>query len=88
MSDQQTPEMLYNKLVDAYTQQEALKDAIKTIKQDFTYHEEHNSKGLPKEDVGLIDKSAKTWVLNNFEEQDEKWNMFANMYKELTNYDE
>lgn len=80
---QQIEKDLYNRLLDLYIEQEALKDAVKNAKSDNTYHEDDNPKGLQKDVVAAIDASAKASIKNNFEELQEKFTLFQEKYSEL-----
>lgn len=37
----------------------ALQEDLKELKSEFTYHQDHNTQGLDKEEVGKVMKAAK-----------------------------
>ena len=83
-----TEENLNKRLIQIYTEIETLKSDAKQIREDFTYSEELNTKGLHKETVKLVDAAAKIYVANNYEEKRAKTLEVFDKYTELNGYDQ
>jgi len=83
-----TEENLNKRLIQIYTEIETLKSDAKQIREDFTYSEELNTKGLQKEAVKLVDAAAKLYVANNYEEKRAKALEVFDKYTELNGYDQ
>ena len=83
-----TEENLNKRLIQIYTEIETLKSDAKQIREDFTYSEELNTKGLQKDAVKLVDAAAKIYVANNYEEKRAKALEVFDKYTELNGYDQ
>lgn len=83
-----TEENLNKRLIQIYTEIEILKSDAKQLREDFTYSEELNTKGLHKETVKLVDAAAKIYVANNYEEKRAKALEVFDKYTELNGYDQ
>lgn len=83
-----TEENLNKRLIQIYTEIETLKSDAKQIREDFTYSEELNTKGLQKEAVKVVDAAAKLYVANNYEEKRAKALEVFDKYTELNGYDQ
>ena len=89
MSEQvYTEENLNKRLIQIYTEIETLKSDAKQIREDFTYSEELNTKGLQKDVVKVVDAAAKLYVANNYEEKRAKALEVFDKYTELNGYDQ
>ena len=89
MSEQvYTEENLNKRLIQIYTEIETLKSDAKQIREDFTYSEELNTKGLHKDVVKVVDAAAKLYVANNYEEKRAKALEVFDKYTELNGYDQ
>ena len=83
-----TEENLNKRLIQIYTEIETLKSDAKQIREDFTYSEELNTKGLLKDIVKVVDAAAKLYVANNYEEKRAKALEVFDKYTELNGYDQ
>lgn len=83
-----TEENLNKRLIQIYTEIETLKSDAKQIREDFTYSEELNTKGLQKDVVKVVDAAAKLYVANNYEEKRAKALEVFDKYTELNGYDQ
>ena len=89
MSEQvYTEENLNKRLIQIYTEIETLKSDAKQLREDFTYSEELNTKGLQKDVVKVVDAAAKLYVANNYEEKRAKALEVFDKYTELNGYDQ
>lgn len=80
-----TEESLNKRLIQIYTEIETLKSDAKQIREDFTYSEELNTKGLHKDIVKAV---AKLYVANNYFEKRAKTLEVFDKYTELNGYDQ
>ena len=78
-----TEENLNKRLIQIYTEIETLKSDAKQLREDFTYSEELNTKGLHKDAVKLVDAAAKIYVANNYFEKKAAAMAVFSKYEEL-----
>lgn len=50
---------LFDRAINVEREILALQEDLKELKSEFTYHQDHNTQGLDKEEVGKIMKAAK-----------------------------
>ena len=50
---------LFDRAINVEREILALQEDLKELKSEFTYHQEHNTQGLDKEEVGKVMKAAK-----------------------------
>lgn len=78
-----TKENLFNRAVDIYQQMDTLKSDLKALREDFTYDEDMNPKGLAKEDVKEVVSFAAKYVAESVEKVIEQAAMFESLKQEL-----
>jgi len=78
---------LFERLVKLETDKLVLASDRKQLIQDATFDADGNPKGIQKEDVKLIAKSAVIHAKNTFEEQFEATSAVFDKYKLLTSYE-
>jgi uncharacterized protein (UPF0335 family) len=76
-----TEKELFDKLVNLEVDAMAHKEDVKAVK------DEAKEIGFTAKDISLIQKSAKLYVANEFEEREEATLELFEKYKELTGYD-
>lgn len=81
-----TEEALFLRLTKLFTEMELLKGDVKQLKTDFSYDEDLNSKGLNKDIVKLVEKAAKLFVAQSFEQKSQEAKEVFAKYVELTDY--
>jgi regulator of replication initiation timing len=50
---------LFDRAINVEREILALQEDLKELKSEFTYHQDHNTQGLDKEEVGKVLKAAK-----------------------------
>ena len=50
---------LFDRAINVEREILALQEDLKELKSEFTYHQDHNTQGLDKEEVGKVMKAAK-----------------------------
>ena len=50
---------LFDRAINVEREILALQEGLKELKSEFTYHQDHNTQGLDKEEVGKVMKAAK-----------------------------
>lgn len=78
-----TKENLFKRAVDIYQQMDTLKSDLKALREDFTYDEDVNPEGLPKEDVKEIVSFAAKYVADSVEKVIEQAAVFEALKEEL-----
>lgn len=78
-----TKESLFKRAVDIYQQMDTLKSDLKALREDFTYDEDVNPEGLPKEDVKEIVSFAAKYVADSVEKVIEQAAVFEALKEEL-----
>ena len=71
------------RLENLHYQIKVLNQDIKEVKDEATCTTDQR-KGLEKSEVGTLDKVAKAFVLDNFEDAKEKWEAFESKFEELS----
>lgn len=71
------------RLKNLHYQIKVLNQDIKEVKDEATCTTDQR-KGLEKSEVGTLDKVAKAFVLENFEDAKEKWETFEAKFEELS----
>lgn len=71
------------RLKNLHYQIKILNQDIKEVKDEATCNTDQR-KGLDKAEVGTLDKVAKAFVLDNFEDAKEKWEAFESKFEELS----
>lgn len=77
---------LFKRLVQLETDKLTLAADIKAVKDDASYCEDMNPKGIQKDEIKLIAKAAVLHARNVFEEQKEATDAVYQKYIELTDY--
>lgn len=77
---------LFKRLVQLETDKLTLAADIKQVKDDASYDEDMNPKGIQKDEIKLIAKAAVLHAKCKFEEQKEATDAVYQKYIELTDY--
>lgn len=83
---QYTEKDLYERLVVLEEQKITVTEDINQLKKDFTYHKEHNTGGLFKDDVKTTHGAAKLEAARNFDEKKAQADAVFDKYVELSGY--
>lgn len=81
-----TEKELFQRLVKLETDKLTLAADIKQLKDDASYDEDMNPKGIKKDEIKLIAKAAVLHAKCKFEEQKEATDAVYEKYIELTDY--
>lgn len=82
-SDGYTKENLFNRAVELYEQMETIKSDLKQLKEDFTYDEDVNPKGMDKNEVKDVIAFANKYVAAGVEKVIETAEMYKSLKEEL-----
>lgn len=82
-----TKENLFNRAVDIYQQMDTLKSDLKALREDFTYDEDVNPEGLPKEDVKEVVAFANKYVSDGLDKVIETAELYKQLKEELIGID-
>ena len=79
-------EALFKRLTELETQKLLASADISQLKKDAAYHEDDNPKGINKDEIKLIAKSAQLHAKRDFEEKKYAAQQVFAKYEELTGY--
>ncbi len=68
MTDIKKQKTLFNQAVHLMIEKMVLDQDLKQLKEDFTYHKQHNTDGMDKNTVKLVMKAASLQAKEKFEE--------------------
>lgn len=81
--DLQKKKELFDRATNLLIEKMVLDNDIKELKEQFTYHKDHNTSGISKDDVKLIMKAAALNAKEKYEEYTGEAKALMDLYEEL-----